>query len=94
MNTFKKLMVIVFLINISECFSSEVKAIKCEYNFGNNSIIMGIGIINKTINIERKFNNLEYTYHIEDINNFNEAEDYVEISDKNEKKITYSLKCK
>ena len=94
MNVFKNLTMTFLMIFSLKCYSSEVKTIKCTYNYGNDSIIMGIGTINNKINIKRKINNLEYKYHIDNINNFNEVEDYVEISEKSGKKITYFLKCK
>lgn len=77
-----------------ECNANEVKVVKCEYNFGNNNILLATGTIDKTLNANRKNNDLQYKYHIEDINNFNEVEDYVEITNKDGKNITFSLKCK
>jgi len=85
---------IAFLLILNISYGGEVKVVKCEYDFGNKSMVMGIGKLKKTINANQKINGLSYKYHIENINKFNEMDDYVEIVDKNEKKITFFLKCK
>ena len=94
MSFLRNITLIVSLILITECMASSAKAITCEYNYGREVVTFGVGKSLVTIEIKRKINNLQYQYHIQNIDKFDEVEDYVEITNKDGKNIIYSLKCK
>jgi len=90
MNIIKKLVVVIFMLILAyECVAADII---CEYSYGNKQL--EIDTYNDTI-VHKKYtkNGLFYEYKIKDINNFNELDDYISISNSKGHRITYSLKC-
>lgn len=91
MRTIRFLIIVIFMFFLA--FECKASTIECSYNFGNNKVVeKNTG---KETTITRKYidNNLFYYYKINNINNFNELDDYIVISNTKGHKITYSLKC-
>jgi len=91
MSIIKKFIILIFMVMMAyECIAAEIV---CEYNFGNDKIVETVQ--NNVTIVHKKYakNNLFYEYKIKDINNFNEIDDYISISNLKGHRITYSLKC-
>lgn len=83
----------ILLLFITE---AEAKVIVCETNSGEQ-IVMGVADLVKTARHIASEGDITTTYHIEDVNNFNEVDDYLvreQVKDGKTYRITYSLDCK
>lgn len=83
----------VLLLSIGH-LKAESKVISCKYDFGNKEEVFGVGLIKKTVHISTARNGLKYTFHIEDIDNFKQTDDYVVIENEKGHRITFFLECK
>lgn len=84
---------VVFIIVMSFSmisFSNDNKDIKCEYQFGEKQIELQSA--EKSIVKTFSRNGQNFIIGIKDTDNFNEADDYLVIKEK-DKTMTYSLKC-
>lgn len=90
--TFLKYTIIMFFMMFL-ALNCKASDIFCSYNFENDHIIVKTKEKVKTITKKYTKNNLFYEYRIKDINNFNELDDYISISNTKGHKITYYLKC-
>lgn len=90
----RNLVILLFMLYASTVIASGSRVITCNYNFGNDSLMFGVGTLEKSVTIQRTAGNLSYKIFIADISNFNEVDDYIVIENKKGHRITHSLKCK
>jgi len=72
--------------------ASEIKSVYCEYNYENSSIVTSLKQ-DKDVTTYLSIDDKEATLFIKDVNNLSEINDYI-ILKKNDKSITFALKCK
>jgi len=83
----KNIIIITFCLYFIQGFSKEIH---CDYH-GKSALFKDVK--SQTINESRKEFSKLLNFHIGNVNKFSEANDYVEIKEKN-RSITYVLSCK
>jgi hypothetical protein len=99
MNSIRNFLIVLFflsLISFSWCSlkASEIDnfVIKCTYK--NKDVILSSGSLRKTVKFNRVYVDKKVQYYINDINNLDEIEDYILLSNSKGHNIIYPLKCK